>query len=96
MILNNIIEVLLIISSLFQTHPELRKLWIFASNLEKEQEIRSNPQTRYHAAKIMYTLNEIITNIEDYDKRRNLLQSLGKIHVTYDVKPSDFQVFYIN
>ncbi|CAF3348625.1 unnamed protein product [Rotaria socialis] len=76
---------------LFQTHPELRKLWIFAANLDIEHDIRSNAQTRYHAAKIMYTLNEIISHVEDYGKRRNILESLGKTHFAYDVKPSDFQ-----
>ncbi|CAF4042995.1 unnamed protein product [Rotaria magnacalcarata] len=76
---------------LFQTYPELRKLWIFAANLEIEHDIRSNAQARYHATKIMYTLNEIITNVEDYGKRRNILESLGKTHFAYDVKPSDFQ-----
>ncbi|CAF1202269.1 unnamed protein product [Rotaria sp. Silwood1] len=76
---------------LFHTYPELRKLWIFAANLDMEHEIRSNAQIRYHAAKIMYTLNEIINNIEDYDKRRKILENLGKSHFIYDVKPSDFQ-----
>lgn len=85
-------KVLLKICSLFQTQPHLRKKWIFAANLELEDEIRANSQARYHAAKIMYTLNEIIHNIEDGAKRRGILESLGKIHCTYEVEPADFQV----
>ncbi|CAF3380833.1 unnamed protein product [Rotaria sp. Silwood2] len=76
---------------IFQDYPELRKLWIFAVNLDKEQEIRDNSQVRYHAAKIMYILNEIINHIEDYDKRRRILEGLGQIHFMYDVQPAYFQ-----
>ncbi|CAF2822581.1 unnamed protein product [Rotaria sp. Silwood2] len=76
---------------IFQDYPELRKLWIFAATLEVEEEIRKNSQVRYHAAKIMYTLNEIINNIDDYDKRRRILESLGQIHLMYDVQPAYFQ-----
>ncbi|CAF3087669.1 unnamed protein product [Rotaria sp. Silwood2] len=76
---------------IFQDYPELRKLWIFAATLEVEEEIRKNSQVRYHAAKIMYTLNEIINNIDDYDKRRRILESLGQIHFMYDVQPAYFQ-----
>ena len=54
--------------------------------------MRSNPQVRYHAAKVMHTLNEIISNIDDYDKRRRILESLGRIHYNYDVQPSNFLV----
>ncbi|CAF1306587.1 unnamed protein product [Rotaria sordida] len=76
---------------IFHDYPQLRKLWIFAINLETEQEVRNNAQVRYHAAKIMYTLNEIINNIDDYDERRRILEGLGQIHFTYDVQPAYFE-----
>ncbi|CAF1486193.1 unnamed protein product [Didymodactylos carnosus] len=81
----------MIFHGLLRNHPELKPLWIFAAKLETESEIRSNPQVRYHAAKIMHTLNEIILNIEDMAKRKRLLVALGRIHFNYEVQPCYFE-----
>ncbi|CAF1648009.1 unnamed protein product, partial [Didymodactylos carnosus] len=58
---------------LMMDHPELKSLWIFAANLNTESEIRSNTQVRYHASKIMNTLNVVIQDIHNDEKRKETL-----------------------
>ncbi|CAF0977986.1 unnamed protein product [Didymodactylos carnosus] len=73
------------------THPELKRLWIFCAQLETVDEMRSNSQLCYHAKKITNTLNDLIIHIDNPEKRKQILESLGKTHYQYDVKPVHFE-----
>ena len=48
---------------LFIDHSHLKSKWIFASNLETEEEMRSNSQLKYHAKKVVDLLNKVVERV---------------------------------
>ena len=45
---------------IFKTHEEIKYLWIFASNLETEEEMLRNSQFCYHAKKLGDSINTVV------------------------------------
>lgn len=82
-----------IMTRIFTKHTEIKHKWIFAKDLNNEQEIRKNPQLIYHACKIMEVIDKVINkytadSVNDFKE----LMHLGKNHHYYGVRPSDFEV----
>lgn len=78
---------------LFVMHPHLREKWIFARDLQTEEEIRSNPQVKYHASKIAQLFSRIIGEINTFNNQDLIdISNLGRNHHSYGVRPEDFQV----
>lgn len=79
---------------IFQEHSAIKNKWIFATNLETEAEMLSNPQVRYHANKIIGVFDRMIANLT-VDGRTVVddLDRLGKSHFYYEVKRTDFKHF---
>lgn len=76
-------------------HPHLREKWIFARDLQTEDEIRSNPQVKYHATKIAQLLSKFIVEINTFNAQELTdVAHLGRNHHSYGVKREDFQVIF--
>lgn len=74
-------------------HPHLREKWIFARDLQTEEEIRENPQVKYHAKKIAQLLSKFIDEINTFNSLDlGDVSNLGRNHHSYGVRPEDFQV----
>lgn len=82
-----------IMTRIFTKHAEIKHKWIFAKDLNGEDEIRQNPQLVYHATKIMEIMDKVI-NAYNYDCMNDFkdVMHLGKNHYDYGVRPSDFEV----
>lgn len=82
-----------IMTRIFTKHNDIKHKWIFAKDLNNEEEIRKNPQLVYHATKIMEVMDKIITTY-NYDSINDFkeIMHLGKNHHSYGVRPSDFEV----
>lgn len=79
--------------SLFTAHSEIKYKWIFAANLETEEEMLANSQIRYHSKKIMEVFSQIIYIVIHRESLDQLgLERLGRSHFHYGVKPTDFKV----
>ncbi|CAF1125808.1 unnamed protein product [Brachionus calyciflorus] len=85
---------LMIMERMFLKNSEIKHKWIFAKDLNTEEEIRKNLQTIYHAAKIMEMFNKLV-NLYDLHKPNDFkeITHLGKNHFDYGVRPSDFEHF---
>jgi hypothetical protein len=87
---------------LFIDHSHLKTKWIFASNLENEDEMRSNSQLKYHAKNIINILGPVIekiigaTSIESINLDECGLVTLGTKHFHFDVFRNDFQVMIVD
>lgn len=46
---------------MFSLDPEIKYLWIFASNLETDEEMWQNSELKYHARKVVNTVAKILT-----------------------------------
>lgn len=79
---------------LFTAHSEIKYKWIFAANLETEEEMLANSQIRYHSKKIMEVFSQIIYIVIHRESLDQLgLERLGRSHFHYGVKPTDFKLF---
>ena len=71
-------------------------MWIFATELRTEAEMRSNSQLRYHANKIISVINMMIENLDcNLSKHKEFLHDLGRKHFNYDVKYEYFWVIFL-
>jgi hypothetical protein len=83
---------------LFLNNREIKSKWIFASNLETEEEMRSNSQLKYHAKKVIDLLNKVIERVINSSDPSNIdlddfhLIKLGSNHFHYGVIRHDFIV----
>ena len=78
---------------IFKVHASIKHVWIFATKLETEEEIRNDSQVRYHAKKLMNTFDKIISELEvDCLKHKDFLINLGTKHYHYDLKYEYFKV----
>ncbi|CAF0969412.1 unnamed protein product [Brachionus calyciflorus] len=85
---------LMIMTRIFTKHSEIKHKWIFAKDLNSDEEIRKNPQLIYHAIKIMETVNKLVSSYDingpnDFKE----ISHLGKNHFDYGVRPADFEHF---
>ena len=82
------------VKRIFVSHEDIKYLWIFASNLETEEEMLNNSQLRYHAKKVVDALNKILVAVIS-NETHNLdqdIQRLGKTHFHHGVKKEYFPV----
>ena len=81
---------------MFCTDPEIKFLWIFASNLETEDEMYTNSDLKYHAKKVVNTLVKILVSLSatttDTSEHVDLIR-LGRRHHHYGIKKEHFKVF---
>lgn len=80
---------------MFQSDSEIKYLWIFASNLETEEEMLQNSELKYHAKKVTNTLTRIInflTSPTASSSDQVDLIRLGKRHFHYGLKKEYFIV----
>ncbi len=78
---------------IFTVHREIRDRWIFAVDLNTEEDMRNNSQLTYHAHQIIRLFSEIIRRLNTsnpYDLKE--LIKLGTSHHGYGVEPYDFEV----
>ncbi len=54
---------------IFKTHEEIKYLWIFASNLETEEEMLKNSQFCYHAKKLGDSINTVVLALTSINVR---------------------------
>ena len=85
---------------LFLNNRDIKSKWIFASNLETEEEMRSNSQLKYHAKKVVDLLNKVVERViksdpEHIDLDDFLLIKLGSNHFHYGVIRNDFVVSFV-
>lgn len=67
--------------------------FIFAKGLKNEQEIRENPQLKYHATKISQIFATRINQLDNINTASlDEIQNLGQNHFGYDVRLEDFEV----
>jgi hypothetical protein len=90
-----------IMISLFLTNRDIKSKWIFASNLETEEEMRSNSQVKYHAKKVIDLLSKVVERIVKSDPEKIDLEDfklikLGSNHFHYGVIRDDFIVSLFN
>ena len=82
---------------IFQEHREVKAKWIFAANLETEEEMLKNSQVKYHANKVINVLDGLIVKIENVSDLKsgelctNLIR-LGESHYHYNVGREHFPV----
>jgi hypothetical protein len=78
---------------IFQAHTNIKHVWIFTTKLTTEEEMRKDPQVRYHAQKLIATFEKIINKLDaDLSFHKEYLIKLGKNHFHYDVKYEYFKV----
>ncbi len=82
---------------IFNTHSEIKYLWIFASNLETEEEMLKNSQFCYHAKKLGDSLNNVVTALTSPSETVDFsgiidLFKLGRHHCKYGVKEPYYTV----
>lgn len=89
------------LNRIFQAHKEIKGKWIFATNLETEAEMVSNPQVRYHAKKITDVFTKAVTilcssspNAISLDELN--LARLGRSHFHYGVTRDNFVVSFFS
>lgn len=85
---------------LFLNNRDIKSKWIFASNLETEEEMRSNSQLKYHAKKVVDLLNKVVERVvksdpEHIDLDDFQLIKLGSNHFHYGVIRDDFVVSFV-
>jgi hypothetical protein len=86
---------------LFIDHSHLKSKWIFASNLETEDEMRDNSQLKYHAKNIVNILGPVVEKVISAPTVESInidecgLMTLGTKHFHFDVNRNDFQVICI-
>ena len=81
---------------IFKVHASIKHVWIFATKLETEEEMRSDNQLRYHAARLVKTFDKLVSDIDaDFSKNKEFLIDLGTKHFHYDVKPEYFKVIFL-
>lgn len=76
------------------SHEEIKYLWIFASNLETEEEMLNNSQLRYHAKKVIEALDKVLVAVVSNSTQgldQDLLR-LGRNHFHHGVKSDYFGV----
>lgn len=72
----------------------MKKIWIFASNLETEEEMLENSQVQYHAKKVIATINRIVLSLTSSisETDQSDLVRLGKSHYHYGIQKEHFKV----
>jgi len=76
----------------------LKKLWVFAANLETFEEMITNTMVHYHAYQVIKILDKIVillttSSINEKDKEK--LIDLGKRHYHFGLKKEHFKVAII-
>ena len=72
----------------------MKKIWIFASNLDTEEEMLENSQLKYHAKKVIATIDRIVLSLTSSisEADQSDLKRLGKSHYHYGIKKEHFKV----
>jgi hypothetical protein len=88
---------LILKNRIFET-KDLKKLWVFASNLETFEEMITNTMVNYHANQVIKILDKIVillttSSINEKDKEK--LIDLGKRHYHFGLKKEHFKVVII-
>lgn len=81
-----------------QHNKGMKNLWIFANNLETEEEMLNNSQLAYHASKVTDTINQLIgsfTSSTSMDNFTHFLIKLGAKHFYYGLSRKHFSVIFI-
>jgi len=77
---------------MFHNDSEIKYLWIFASNLETEEEMLNNSELRYHAKKVITILAKILVSLVDENAEKVDLVRLGRRHHGYGLLKDHFKV----
>ena len=86
-------QLIKILNRLFLAHSEIKHKWIFAANLETEEEMLNNSQIKYHAKKIIDVFGKLVEGVVGHAELDNSsLERLGRNHFHYGVKVDDFVV----
>lgn len=86
---------------LFQSDNDIKYLWIFASNLETEEDMRQNSEIIYHAKRMITAIDRLILFLKadpmsvSYPDQINLIQ-MGKRHYHYGLRKEYFKVISSN
>lgn len=79
--------------SLFQSNiTKIKQLWVFAANLETEDEMLQNSQLRYHGDKIVSTFDKVINILTSPSNEQIDLIALGRRHHGYGLRKEYFIV----
>ena len=78
---------------LFKTSTYLKEMFSQFKGIETEDELRNNEVLEHHATFVMSTLDEAITNIDNYDFVQQTLHRAGSSHRRFvGFEPSNFWV----
>ena len=69
---------------LFETNEEMLQLFEKFQRLKTSTDLRSSSALEAHALKVMSSLDEAITNLEDYEYVVNMLFKVGVLHTSFD------------
>jgi hypothetical protein len=82
--------------SVFESSNEIKKMFVFASNLSLVDDMIKNKTVCYHVTQLIKTLDKIVnlltckSTISEHEK--NNLVELGKLHYHFGLKKEHFKV----
>ena len=82
----------LMMTRLFESHPELKSMWKFASHLHTKQEMLMSPQLRSHGNNVFEAIHASVNSLDKTSSLNELLVCLGQRHVRYGVKAENLHV----
>jgi hypothetical protein len=93
-----------IMVQLLSNYKQIKDKWIFAANLETEEEMRENSQLKYHAKNIVKVFGSVVEKVINAPSPESInidecgLVTLGTKHFHFDVSRPNFEVlnFFLN
>ncbi|RWS04741.1 cytoglobin-2-like protein, partial [Dinothrombium tinctorium] len=70
---------------LFETHPEVQEVFMPFREVDPS-DLKFSKELRAHALRVMGIVQKVVARIRDAEKCEQLLQELGKKHVSYGAK----------
>ncbi|RWS29796.1 neuroglobin-like protein [Leptotrombidium deliense] len=70
---------------LFETHPDVQQMFLPLRSILKE-DLKYSKELRAHALRVMGYIQKVVARLKEPEKCEQLLQDLGKRHVTYGAK----------
>jgi hypothetical protein len=80
---------------MFEENHDVQYYFCKFANLETSADLRSSKPLKEHAMKVMETLDDAISNLDDIDYVINMLTSVATTHVN-KFDPNNLQIFWVS